>query len=214
MLDLQLSGNCWGVLACITFTEDEERLISCDAHLVEAAVACEVELLKGIVEISCHLVHVLAVGRWAVVRVSITETSADWLVDEQDVVLLDICEVVGYNLPRGHVSWLDKTRTKFHEVAKLTGRSGPSIEPDNSWDVLDLLQGGSLLAVEHEGKAGSSLVDVEIAAPDQAGVVERGGGEIDGIADSAQFDIVVVLFFGDDAVLDIDAFLLEEGGGV
>ena len=71
-----------------------------------------------------------------------------------------------------------------------------------------------MLAVEHEGESGASLVDAEVAAPDETGVVEGCRGEIDGVADGGQFDIVVVLFLGEDAVLDIDALLLKEGGGV
>ena len=122
--------------------------------------------------------------------------------------------VVGYDLPGCHVGGLDESGTQLHEVAQLAGRARPSVEPDNGGNVLDLVSSSPLLAVEHEGQSGASLVDVEVSAPDETGVVKGGGGEINSIADGGQFDFVVVLLLGEDAVLDVDALLLKEGRGV
>ena len=166
------------------------------------------------VEISGHIVHILAVGGGAVVGIGIAEAGSDWLVHEEDVVVDCPGVVVPHYLPGSHVGRFDKIGSQLHKIAKLTGGSGPSVEPDDGGHIFELVLAESFLAIEDEGEAGTSLVDAEVPAVDNSGVVVGRDAQIDRVAFGFNFDVIIVAFGGKDAVFDIDALLLEEGGGV
>lgn len=166
------------------------------------------------VEISGYVVHVLAVGGGAVVGVGIAEPGSDRLVHKKDVVVNCPGVVIPHYLPGSHVGGFDKIGSQFHKIAKLAGGSRPSVEPDDCGNIFELVLAESFLAIEDEGEAGTSLIDAEVAAVDNSGVVVGRNAQIDRIAFGFNFDVIIVAFGGEDAVFDIDAFLLEEGGSV
>ena len=166
------------------------------------------------VEISCNFIHVLAVRSWVVVGIGIAETGSDRLVDKEDIVVDCPGVVVSHYLPGSHVGRFDKIGSQLHKIAKLAGGARPSVEPNDGGHIFEFVLAESFLSIEDEGQPGPSLVDVEVSAVDNSGVVVGRDAQIDGITHSFNFDVIIVAFGGEDAVLDIDAFLLEEGGGV
>ena len=99
-------------------------------------------------DVTGHVVNVGVLDH----SIGIAQSSSDWLINEQYIVLLDPCVVVTDYLVRlGNVrnnpEW-----TKLHKVAKLTGGAGTSIKPDEGGIVLDLGECCSLLTVEDESQ--------------------------------------------------------------
>jgi len=92
---------------------------SSNSQLIETSFIVIVKLVQSNIEVICNLLHVFNV-RAGMVRVSVAETCAYWLIYEEYVVVDDPCVVVWDDFPRNELTCLDKERSKLHEVTELT----------------------------------------------------------------------------------------------
>ena len=214
LLIFDFISNGRGILSCIALSEDEKRQITSDAYNRKAAFRIVIEFVQGIVEISSNIIHIFTIRIW-MIRVSITKSSTHRLVHKDDIVLLYPSIVVFYNLVGCHLSWLYEMRPQLHEVAKLTGRSGSSVKPDDCWEAFESILGCSLFSVENESKTRPSLsLDVEIATHYDSIVIIGRDREIDIVALGLKVDSLVVFLRLENSISLIFSFLCPIRGSV
>lgn len=97
LLFFDFLSNGRSILTSITFSEDEEFLIRRNIKLFETSIIGLIEFFKSEVEIFSNLIHWCTVCTlsWSIVgRVSVTETCANGLIHEKNIVLFCPCVLV------------------------------------------------------------------------------------------------------------------------
>lgn len=137
LLTFNFLGNCWSIFSCITFTKDKEWMVSSNSKFVEASLWSLIKLNQCIPKIIGHIRHIFTVDIWEA-GVGIAQACSNWLINKQDIIILDPGVIILDNFIRSHYGWLYKVGTKLHEIAQLTGRSWSSIKPDNCRVILQI----------------------------------------------------------------------------